>query len=240
MSAIEDVAAERRRQIEVEGFGREHDDKHADGELAAAAACYALGSPLKSRMPAANTWAWEQSRKMVWPWGLEWWKPKDRRRNLVRAAALLLAEIERLDRAAELESRADAERAQEGPKCTCSAQYAFGGSDVHALHCPKYTTPSPPQGGTTPFDGAAFVDAKIAGHIIGIGPLTRTMIIELVQAAYERGQAGAAMPDREFLRALVDHVWSTSWEDQSVPSTEWADQMIDHVIALRAKLSEKP
>jgi hypothetical protein len=30
-----------------------------------------------------------------------WWKPKDRRRDLVRAAALIIAEIERLDRDAE-------------------------------------------------------------------------------------------------------------------------------------------
>lgn len=35
-----------------------------------------------------------------WPWALEWWKPKDNRRNLIRAAALVIAEIERLDRAA--------------------------------------------------------------------------------------------------------------------------------------------
>jgi hypothetical protein len=35
-----------------------------------------------------------------WPWPPEWWKPCDRRANLVRAAALLIAEIERIDRAA--------------------------------------------------------------------------------------------------------------------------------------------
>jgi hypothetical protein len=34
-----------------------------------------------------------------WPWLSKWWKPKDRRRDLVRAAALVIAEIERLDRA---------------------------------------------------------------------------------------------------------------------------------------------
>lgn len=30
----------------------------------------------------------------------DWWKPKDRRRNLVKAGALIVAEIERLDRLA--------------------------------------------------------------------------------------------------------------------------------------------
>lgn len=38
----------------------------------------------------------------AWPttWAEDWWKPKNPRRDLVRAAALLIAEIERLDRAA--------------------------------------------------------------------------------------------------------------------------------------------
>jgi hypothetical protein len=35
-----------------------------------------------------------------WPWEDKWWKPKDRRRDLVRAGALIVAEIERLDRLA--------------------------------------------------------------------------------------------------------------------------------------------
>lgn len=42
--------------------------------------------------------------RVLWPWDREWWKPKDRRRNLVRAAALLIAEIERLDRAEDKEA----------------------------------------------------------------------------------------------------------------------------------------
>lgn len=81
--AARDVLAERRRQVEAEGWTPEHDDEHDDDELAKAAACYALGS------------------RKGWPWYGHWWKPSaDRRRNLVKAAALLLAEIERLDRAA--------------------------------------------------------------------------------------------------------------------------------------------
>ncbi len=36
-----------------------------------------------------------------WPesWASCWFKPKDRRRDLIKAGALILAEIERLDRA---------------------------------------------------------------------------------------------------------------------------------------------
>ena len=84
---INEIAAERQRQIEVEGWSVDHDDQHADGSLAMAAAAYAH--------PLSKTAKW------LWPpsWSLDWWKPKDRRRDLIRAAALIVAEIERLDRA---------------------------------------------------------------------------------------------------------------------------------------------
>lgn len=88
MTVIEEINAERRRQIEVEGYWREHDDDHTDNELARAAACYAAGERLIV------------NGRDLWPWGDEAWKPKDRRRNLIRAAALLVAEIQRLDRLA--------------------------------------------------------------------------------------------------------------------------------------------
>ena len=89
--AVLDVAAERRRQIEAEGWTPEHDDEHSVGELAKAAACYALVSA--GFNPDATI--------TVWPWHRLWWKPSDKRRNLVKAGALILAEIERLDRMAE-------------------------------------------------------------------------------------------------------------------------------------------
>jgi hypothetical protein len=91
--AVLDVAAERRRQIEVEGWTPEHDDEHRTGGMAVAAACYAAWS-LPSR-PASEAVA------TLWPWtgwAQKWFKPKDTRHNLIRAAALLVAEIERLDR----------------------------------------------------------------------------------------------------------------------------------------------
>ena len=89
--AVLDVLAERRRQIEAEGWTPEHDDEHSVGELAKAAACYALVSA--GFNPDATI--------TVWPWHRLWWKPSDKRRNLVKAGALILAEIERLDRMAE-------------------------------------------------------------------------------------------------------------------------------------------
>lgn len=90
--AVVDVLAERRRQVEVEGWTPEHDDKHDDGSLARAAACYARGS---RHVDAGRVFA------DMWPWDNRWWKPsRDQRRNLIKASALLLAEIERYDRAA--------------------------------------------------------------------------------------------------------------------------------------------
>ena len=87
-TAAIDVLAERRRQIEGEGWTREHDDKWTNGELAIAAACYAGATDMTIDInPAA-----------LWPWGAYWWKPTTYRRDLVKAAALIVAEIERLDR----------------------------------------------------------------------------------------------------------------------------------------------
>lgn len=86
-AAASDVLAERKRHTEVEGWTPEHDDAHDDGSMALAAAGYAIGPRTTDGEPPE-----------VWPWGHEWWKPKDRRRDLVRAGALIIAEIERLDR----------------------------------------------------------------------------------------------------------------------------------------------
>lgn len=91
--AIADVVRERARQISVEGWTPEHDDAHAEGELAQAAACYAHEAALADRTDPRRDGA-----PLSWPWSRDWWKPKDRRHDLVRAGALIIAEIERLDR----------------------------------------------------------------------------------------------------------------------------------------------
>ncbi len=90
-----DVQAERRRQITAEGWTPEHDDEHSHGQMARAAACYALAG---SSAPNDGTAALLVS--LAWPWDQQWWKPTSARRDLIKAGALILAEIERLDRAA--------------------------------------------------------------------------------------------------------------------------------------------
>ena len=99
--AWQDVMDERVRQMAVEGWTPEHDDDHEMAELAQAAACYALsGTPCDEAFYIHGRW--RDARDLFWPrqFGREWWKPTDRRRDLVKAGALILAEIERLDRAA--------------------------------------------------------------------------------------------------------------------------------------------
>ena len=107
--AARDVLAERERQKAVEGWTPEHDDEHETGELATAARAYvAHATNYAGHIDAGYR---TQEPPSYWPWARGWWKPKDRRRDLVKAGALILAEIERLDRAA---ARALAEKLRAG------------------------------------------------------------------------------------------------------------------------------
>lgn len=98
-AAAKDVLAERRRQVAQEGYGTEHDDAYPSGEIAAYAAFYAM-PPAAREWPATETGYGETFGEAIVP--ADWTAPKtgDRRRELVKAGALILAELERLDRAA--------------------------------------------------------------------------------------------------------------------------------------------
>lgn len=91
--ALEDIAAERQRQMDVEGWTPEHDDTHTKGEMASAASAYAAASTLYHADPYAGVLS-------IWPWSRDCLKPTTPRRDLVKAGALIVAEIERLDRVA--------------------------------------------------------------------------------------------------------------------------------------------
>jgi len=104
VKAWTDVLAERRRQVEAEGWTPEHDEENSGGEMAKAAAVYALCSaePGPSRAVMDEFKAYNSVPFKIrnrWPWSEDWLKPTSRRRDLVKAGALILAEIERLDRA---------------------------------------------------------------------------------------------------------------------------------------------
>ncbi len=85
--AAQDVVLERQRQVSNKGYSLYRDDGYTSGELARAASVYArlAGQP--------------RTMSTDWPWAPDAFKPSaDRRRDLVKAGALILAEIERLDR----------------------------------------------------------------------------------------------------------------------------------------------
>jgi len=96
-TGIELITEERKRQILEEGWTEDHDDYHADGQMSGAAACYAIAANELS----ASTPYLSSPNPSLWPWDLTWWKPgKCAIRCLVKAGALIAAEIDRLQRLA--------------------------------------------------------------------------------------------------------------------------------------------
>lgn len=97
-AAARDVLAERQRQISAEGWTPQHDDGYSGGEMAQAAAVYAIFGGHEGRVGRNSVLP--GIAQQLWPWNWDWFKPRGQRRDLERAAALLIAEMERLDRAA--------------------------------------------------------------------------------------------------------------------------------------------
>lgn len=100
LTGVHLIAAERARQVKDEGWDESHDSEHENGEMALAAACYAIvdSEAIAQHGFLDDLWG------MLWPptsWSIRWWKPKDPLRNLVRAGALIAAEIDRRLRAGE-------------------------------------------------------------------------------------------------------------------------------------------
>lgn len=96
-TGVELISEERTRQIKKEGWTPEHDDKYHD-QLTDAACCYALNQiDREANMISNNS---ESFIDNYWPWSKFWWKPtpNDRVRELVKAGALIAAEIDRLKR----------------------------------------------------------------------------------------------------------------------------------------------
>lgn len=105
-TGIELISAERLRQISKEGWTPEHDDEHDQRELARAAQSY-IGHYVARQHVYGNTMrlpgivdgpkAYQaEDPPDSWPWNDEWWKPKDPVRDLIRAGALIAAELDRL------------------------------------------------------------------------------------------------------------------------------------------------
>jgi hypothetical protein len=104
-AGIELIAAERRRQIEAEGYDAAHDDRHEQGELIDAARCYAYAAQVAEWHELADWFGLDADGRINlpspsnarWPWARSEWKPTgDPVRDLTKAGALIAAEIERL------------------------------------------------------------------------------------------------------------------------------------------------
>lgn len=100
MTGVELIAAERARQVEKEGWTPEHDDQHGNEDLALAACYYALPAPLHIS-DGRGGYVIEPDDLFPCEWSEAWMKRSgDTIRNLVKAGALIAAEIDRLQRLA--------------------------------------------------------------------------------------------------------------------------------------------
>lgn len=95
------IADERQRQIEKEGWTAEHDAELTYGELADAAVMYAMRGYWKKRIDPMIVGT-EDMPGIMWPFRGDGFKPSTdegldgRIRDLVKAGALIAAEIDRL------------------------------------------------------------------------------------------------------------------------------------------------
>jgi hypothetical protein len=103
MNGAELIAQERQRQIEVEAFTAEHDKEHPRGHLALAGAVYGLDYAMCAVGGRGNALG-EAVIPLLWPWDKKWLKPTpdDPIKQLVKAGALIAAEIDKLQSEAKL------------------------------------------------------------------------------------------------------------------------------------------
>jgi hypothetical protein len=87
------IAAERTRHVEVEGFHKHHDAAYIDNELTKAAVCYASVPVVRAEEGEAVDL--NEVPEGLWPWEAQWWKPGTDLQCLVKAGALIAAEIDR-------------------------------------------------------------------------------------------------------------------------------------------------
>lgn len=95
-TGVELIAMERIRQIKDEGWTPDHDDEHSMAQMSLAALCYVI---IAASLVRLGRLCVIERVPEEWPWDRKWWKPtRDPVRNLVKAGALIAAEIDRLRR----------------------------------------------------------------------------------------------------------------------------------------------
>lgn len=112
-SGLQLIGEERQRQKSAEGFDCTHDSPYLNSELPRAARSY-LNAGMHMTIhtspdcpvvtDVAQQFADLRKPFRDWPWDSAWWKPSDDPvRNLVKAGALIAAEIDRIQMARHLE-----------------------------------------------------------------------------------------------------------------------------------------
>lgn len=102
-TAVQDILAERSRQIKAEGYTTSHDDEHSGGELAAASAAYAFAAAERLHpMSIGHKGFTAEDPPVMMPVGWDF-KPGEPRRMLIKSAALAMAQVGVIDRAAALQ-----------------------------------------------------------------------------------------------------------------------------------------
>ncbi|MDY6893802.1 MAG: hypothetical protein SVO01_00065 [Thermotogota bacterium] len=94
---IKKVVSERFRQIQIEGWSKDHDSQHYPSELALAGMLY-VSDAIKNMEAIENgLCTFKNNAPENWPWSERWWKPTPNTpsRQLEKAAALLIAAIDR-------------------------------------------------------------------------------------------------------------------------------------------------
>lgn len=106
---LHEIAVERERQVKGEGYSPERDDKYVYGDLAKAGATFAFVATHRYRNEIVDlqkvpfdSCVWKcgfgEFVRNLWPWNQHNLKFKSPKEDLIKAAALIVAEIERLER----------------------------------------------------------------------------------------------------------------------------------------------
>jgi len=104
MNGINLIAVERTRQIENKGYEVRGDlVRYGNDELIRAAVVYAMPFDIREAelipcTEGSNHGSTIKSfKQLLWPWGEKYWKPSsDRKRDLIKAGALIAAELDRM------------------------------------------------------------------------------------------------------------------------------------------------
>lgn len=81
------IELERIRQITQKGFSVQHDSHWEAGQMAKAAICYAMNQRDRIKFDAIDE---------IWPWSPDMFEPENRKWDLIRAGALIAAELDRI------------------------------------------------------------------------------------------------------------------------------------------------